>query len=265
MTTAAPYRLITLGPSHFCEKARWALNRVGAAYREEPHMPLLHWAATFRAGAGRTVPVLVTPQGALGDSTAILLYLDQTYGAEAAWRPYPEDTSLRGQVLALEDHFDQRLGPDTRRVAYYQLRAEASLLRGVMGHGVSALEQRIFKVLGELPFWLVRRATGAHGDRAARALARVEAAFAEVSRRVPGGEGFLLGERFTAADLTFAALAGPVLFVGQPDVEWMPTLEQLPAELREIVSRLRETDAGRYVLRLYAEERAPSAAFPAAP
>ncbi len=244
-------------PSHYCEKARWALDRMKVPYREEPHMPLLHWAATFRAGAGRTVPVLVTPQGALGDSTAILLYLDLTHGESAPWRPYPAEDPLRGQVAALEDHFDERFGPLTRRVVYYELRDYAPMLREAMGRSVPPLERRLFGLFGRWPFVVVRQATGARADRAARALHRVESVFAEVSRRVPGGEGFLLGDRFTAADLTFAALAGPVLFFEQPGTDWMPTLEQLPSSLCEIIARLRATDAGRYVARLYAEERSP--------
>ena len=38
---AAPARLITIPLSHFCEKARWGLDRVALRYREEPHAPLL--------------------------------------------------------------------------------------------------------------------------------------------------------------------------------------------------------------------------------
>ena len=31
-------RLLTIPISHFCEKARWALERAGLAYREERHV-----------------------------------------------------------------------------------------------------------------------------------------------------------------------------------------------------------------------------------
>ena len=31
-------RLLTIPISHYCEKARWALERAGLAYREERHV-----------------------------------------------------------------------------------------------------------------------------------------------------------------------------------------------------------------------------------
>ena len=35
------HRLITIGPSHYCEKARWALDFFGVIFSEEPHRPVL--------------------------------------------------------------------------------------------------------------------------------------------------------------------------------------------------------------------------------
>ena len=59
-------RLITIPISHYCEKARWALERADIPYREERHVQLIHRIAARRAGGGQTVPVLVTPEGTLG-------------------------------------------------------------------------------------------------------------------------------------------------------------------------------------------------------
>ena len=49
---SAPYRLITIPPSHYCEKARWALDYAGISYREEGHPPLLHRLPVKLAGGG---------------------------------------------------------------------------------------------------------------------------------------------------------------------------------------------------------------------
>jgi glutaredoxin len=59
-------RLVTIPISHYCEKARWALERAGLEYREERHVQGVHQLAARRAGGGITVPVLVTPEGAIG-------------------------------------------------------------------------------------------------------------------------------------------------------------------------------------------------------
>src|SRR5438270_1541709 len=95
----SPYVLITIPISHYCEKARWALDRAGVAYREEPHLPLFHYTGTFRAGGGRTVPVLVTDDGVLADSTDIVAWAD-------ARRPGSLLPESPAEALALEDDFD---------------------------------------------------------------------------------------------------------------------------------------------------------------
>ena len=69
-------RLLTIPISHFCEKARWALERAGLAYREERHVQGIHSFAARRAGGGSTVPVLVTPAGAIGESREIVEWVD---------------------------------------------------------------------------------------------------------------------------------------------------------------------------------------------
>ena len=55
MTT--PYRLMTIGPSHYCEKARWALDYLGIDYVEEKHPPMIHWGWSLPSGGGRPMPI----------------------------------------------------------------------------------------------------------------------------------------------------------------------------------------------------------------
>src|SRR5207245_725283 len=62
-TRGVAARLVTIPISHFCEKARWALDRAGVEYVEHPHLQLVHVVAARLAGGGRTVPVLVTDEG----------------------------------------------------------------------------------------------------------------------------------------------------------------------------------------------------------
>jgi glutathione S-transferase len=59
-------RLITIPISHYCEKARWALDRAQLPYREERHVQVVHRIAARRAGGRNTVPVLVTHDSTVG-------------------------------------------------------------------------------------------------------------------------------------------------------------------------------------------------------
>ncbi len=95
-------RLITIPFSHYCDKARWALEVCGVAYIEDGHLPLFHYAATFRAGGGRTVPVLVTDDGVLRDSTDI--YALGATIVSLAGGIEPEDVPRKGLRMDLERH-----------------------------------------------------------------------------------------------------------------------------------------------------------------
>lgn len=115
--SAKPASLVTISFSHFCEKGRWALDRGGIPYREEPHAPVVHLLGTLPRG-GRSTPLLLLPDGrALKSSRELLHHVD-------AQRPgllYPREPALRAEVDALEARFDDELGPATRRLAYHAI------------------------------------------------------------------------------------------------------------------------------------------------
>lgn len=246
-------RLITMPHSHYVEKARWALDRTGLPYREEPHIPLLHRLATGRHGGG-SVPVLVHGSHCLTDSTAILQHADGVCGGGVL---YPRDPAKRQTVDALVRRFDDELGPHARRWAYAQFLGRSALLRPMVSRGVSRLERGLLPLVMPVFMRLVPRAFSITPASTARSLDRVHGLFNEVGAWLADGRPFITGSRFTAADLTFAALASPVLLppgTGAP----YPGPEAVPAAMRTEVLRLRATPAGRFALRMFAEERRSS-------
>jgi glutathione S-transferase len=254
---ATPAILITMPHSHYSEKARWALDWLSLPYREEPHVPLLHRVATTRNG-GQSVPVLVHGNRRFVDSTDIVVHADAFCGGDLL---YPRDATMRREVETLEERFDLELGPHTRRWAYAQLLSESRLLRQAMSRGVPWFEARLLSVLMPLVRNQIRARLRITSESAGRSLDRVRAIFREVDERLADGRRFLVGERFTAADLTFAALAAPVLFPAGCRAAYL-ALDEAPAAMREEVLRLRDTDAGRFALRLFLHERAGSPAAP---
>lgn len=246
-------RFITIPLSHYCEKARWALDRTGLPYREEAHIPLLHRWATRRASGG-TVPVLVDGDQCFVDSTAILRHADSHSGGAL----YPRDARQRGEVDTLVDRFDKELGPHTRRWAYAQLLDDTALLRRVWARGVPRGEARLLPIALPVARRLVRAGYRVTPENGQRSIERVRQVFREIDARLEDGRSFLVGNRFTAADLSFAALAAPVLF--PPDCRAvLPTLDEVPQAMREKVLRLRASAAGRFALHLYRQERGAAA------
>ncbi len=250
-----PAVLITIPLSHYCEKVRWALDRVGLLYREEPHAPLLHRLATKRNDGG-SVPVLVHGTARFLDSTDILVHADEIGGSGVL---YPQDAAQRCDVVALEERFDTELGPHTRRWAYGHLLPHTRLLTSLWSRGVPRMEAIIFQAIAPVTRRLIRAAYKITPDSAQRSLERVHGVFRHVEDLMSDGRRFLTGERFTAADLTFAALAAPALLPGECRAV-QPTLDDLPAAMREEVLRLRNTVSGKFALRLFSQERGSSCA-----
>ena len=249
---SSQYRLITIPPSHYCEKARWALDYLGVPYREEGHPPLLHRWAVARAGGHRTTPVLVAGDMVLSDSTDILQYLDTTY--VEGWRPYPHDSQLRVQAEEMEELFDTHLGPHTRRIAYYHLLQHKDLFLESVLPGVGRGESFVFRALRPAVCSLMRRAMRITPESADRSLERVRTVFATVDELIGSGRAFLVGERFSAADLTFAALAAPVLLPRNYHSP-LPSLDRVPAEMLAQIEEFRTTPAGMFAMRIYRDHR----------
>jgi glutathione S-transferase len=248
-----PYRLITIAPSHYCEKARWALELAGVPFVEEGHPPLLHIRAARKGRAtGHSTPVLIAEGEVFPDSTDILEFLQHRPGD--SWRPYPSDPRQRAAVAELEELFDTRLGPHTRRLAYYYLLQHRDLfLRSVLA-GVGRGERVVFTTLAPVMAFLMRRGMNITPVSAKRSLDRVREVFSGVSERLADGRSYLVGEAFTAADLTFASLAAPAVLppgYGSP----LPPMDELPAEMLAVVEECRATPAGAFALRIYQDHR----------
>ncbi|MFO0625111.1 MAG: glutathione S-transferase family protein [Polyangiales bacterium] len=245
-------RLITIPFSHYCEKARWALDRAGVRYTEEGHLPVFHARAVRRAGGVRQVPVLVTDEGVIDDSTQILAWTDAR--VDPARRLFPDDPARRAEVARWEDRFDDALGPHARRWGYGKILPERAFTTAQLRKNVPAWEHRLLRVAYPFAAALLRRGLKVSAAGVARSEARVRAVFDEVSTALGDGRRYLAGDRLTAADVAFAALAAPVLL---PDgyAPWLFAYAEAPSSMRPLVDALRDTPAGRFGLRVYAEDR----------
>jgi glutathione S-transferase len=245
-------RLITIPISHYCEKARWALERSGLPYREQPHVQAVHRIAARRAGGGPTVPVLVTPQGVIGESELILIWVDGRTPAEQ--RLFPAQPGARAEVLALCRRFDEQLGPRGRRLMYVHMLAQRGLALRYNNQGVPGWEDRTIRWGWPFVARFVERELGITPGVQAEDEAAVFGELDYVALLLSDGRSFLCGERFGAADLTFAALSASLLVPTQYGVR-LPQPEQMAPATATLVRRAREHPAGRYALELFARHR----------
>jgi glutathione S-transferase len=246
-----PRILVTIPISHFCEKARWALDRAGLEYTEKRHIQIVHAAAVRRAG-GTTAPVLRTARGVYDESSAIVRYADEHL--PAARRLYPAGEAQLAEVVGLEQRFDTVLGPQGRLWLYHEVFKDARRFARWNLTGVPAWERRVFPFVLAPAERIIRRHFGITGETARQAAIDVDEELDAVAERLSDGRRFLVGDRFSAADLAFAALAAPAIVppgYGTP----LPQPEDLPDDMAAAVLRWRAHPAGQFALRLFREER----------
>ena len=236
-------RLVTIPISHYCEKARWALDRAGLDYVEERHVQGIHRLAARRAGGGNTVPVLVADEGVFAQSEWILRY------ADAQLPPELRLFTGEDEVEELCRWLDAGLGPDARRLMYAHMLPRPALMLPYNNQGVPRWEDLAIRALYPVADRWARRELRVGAPDAAPVLA----AFDAIAERLADGRRHLCGDRFTAADLTFACLAAAVVLPREYGVA-------LPQELPEL-RPFREHAAGAYALKLFRElRRSPAVA-----
>ena len=239
-------RLLTIPISHYCEKARWALDRAGLDYREERHVQGVHQVVSKRAGGRGTLPVLLCEDGVLAESEDIVRW--------AAPDLFPAPGPALDDVLAFSRWLDAGLGPDGRRWIYAQMLRDRPLMLRVNNQGVPVWENAFLRGLFPLAALFVRGKLGVSAGTIDADGPRVRHAFDAVAARLADGRRHLCGDRFTAADLTFACLASPVVVPPQYGLP-LPRLDQLTPEMATAVRGFRAHPAGAYALELYATHR----------
>jgi glutathione S-transferase len=245
-------RLVTIPISHYCEKARWALERVGMPYREERHVQGVHQLVARRAGGGITVPVLVTPDGAIGDSAEILAWIDEHTHPEH--RLFPPQSDARGESVGLCRRFDEILGPTGRRLMYVHMLADAKLALRFNNAGVPGWEDRFIRYGWPVAQRYVKRVLDIRPGIEIEDEATVFSELDYVAELLSDGRPYLCGEQFGAADLTFAALSAPITVPPAYGVP-LPQPDVLSPGMAALVERAREHPAGRYALALFTEHR----------
>lgn len=244
--------LITIPISHYCEKARWALDRAGIEYREQAHLQVIHWLPVARAGGNKTAPVLVWGDRVFADSASIVA--EASAKAPPHRSLFPDDPAAAAEVRALQHDFDTRLGPEGRRWMYNGLRGRRDIAVAYGCTGVPAWQRRALPLAYPLAARIIDRYLDVTPASAERAEAEVRATFDRVAERMGDGRPHLCGERFSAADLTFASLAAAVLMPPEYGVP-LPQPDELPAAMAATVRELREHPAGAHALTMFREER----------
>ena len=192
--------------SHFNEKVRWALDWKGIRHERRsllpgPHAPVVMWLS-----GQKSVPVLQLDGATITDSTRIIAALEDRQPAPAL---YPSDDASRRRALELEEYFDDEIGVHLRRFVFNTVLPDSSFTADLLTPGFGAVTKGVYRVLFPVTRMVMRFDMGITDEGAARSRARVDAALDRLEREIQPS-GYLVGDRFTVADLTAAALLSPL-------------------------------------------------------
>lgn len=235
--------LLTLAPSHYCERARWALDQQMVAYDEERLAPGAHILRVKRLGVSATsLPLLLLADGSICQGSDRIL----------DW------TGLPGGDLEIERRMEHTTAPLIRQCLYAGLLSDPrSGIRDVLLRGTSGRQATI----GRLTWPLLRRVMAAGMNARPRLLssliAQVDHELDWFDQVLAERGDYLVGANFGRADLTAASLLAPIAL---PQVEPIKSISagiRWPQTLAPSITRWLDRPSLKWVRSRYAAYRAP--------
>ena len=202
------FELASISASHFVEKVRWCMDRLGVEYVESAS------GGTLRAYfTGQTVPQLRVRTGIfrsrISESSQILRYL---YGRFASLGPertaFLEPTPERVEFESTLD----RYGVNLQVWVYHHLLNDRALTLYAWGADSPATpiwQRPLLRALFPLLAFLIRKSFRITDANYAKAVGHIEALLGDLDARLADGRASLLGgDDVNYTDLQFAAFTG---------------------------------------------------------
>ena len=221
--------------SHYCEKARWALDFKGLDYQTKNLMPGMHIKIIRQLARKTSVPVLDHDGVIVQGSSQIITYLDDTFPER---RLTPVNAQEAQQALEWERYLDEEVGVHLRRYVQHTLLEYPAVMIPMLTQDGPWWSKPLFKVIYPKVRKLMRQHMKIDAAGAAASKQRVESALDRLNEAV-AGKSFLVGGAFSRADLTAAALLAPLLRPAKFGLDWPPSYpEPLESDIQGWKGRL---------------------------
>ncbi len=250
-------RLLHFRVSHYNEKVRWALD-----YKRWPHerralIPGFHVPVVRRATGQNKVPVVEIAGRYTSESSQIIAELERL-------RPdpplYPEDPAELARALAISAYFDDVVGPELRRLFWAAYLTHPSAAATMATSGFGSVRRWIWLLMFPVTRVVLRANMGIYPEQVRLAHEGIGSIFDRLEAEI-GPSGYLVGDSFSIADLTAAAIMTPI--VRPPGFSYLPP-EPVPRELDELRASWEHRAGFRWVLDIYERHRGTSFEIPVA-
>ena len=200
--------------SHFNEKARWAFDWKRVAHRRHSYLPGFHMLPIAWLSGQRAVPVVRVDGQVITGSASIVQWLER---ANPQPPLYPDDPAGRREALELQRWLDDEVGPAARRALFFDLLPDGAYAARCFTVDRGGIVPAAFRTMFPVTRIIMERdmqIDAAGAERGREVMRRALEVVADRAAR----NGFLVGERFSVADLTAAALLSVACFPAESPV-----------------------------------------------
>lgn len=221
-------KLYQFAISHYCEKVRWALDFKGLNHETVNLLPGQHIKTIRRLTGGESsVPVIDHDGHVVQGSARVLDYLDDTFPDHPLT---PGDPVQREQALAWERRLDDEAGPAIRCYSYHHFLQRPKLVVPMLAAGTPFYNRILLSLAFSRVDEVMRQWMKINEKTSEKSRVVMEGLLTELGQ-IYGARPFLVGDHFSRADLTAAALFAPLFQPAQYPVPW-PKPERIPKEIR---------------------------------
>lgn len=232
--------------SHFFEKVRWALAYKNLDHKTINMIPGLHLNQTKKMGIKSSVPIIKHDNQLIQGSSEIIDYLDSSFADKSLT---PKDEMLRKEASDWEIYLAKEIGVTVRLCIYHILLDHPKVVKPFFAHngpwyGSLFLSIGYSKLASKMRYFMK-----INSESAVTAKKQLLNAVDRLHEHYKHNQ-FLVGDQFSRADLTAAALLAPLSMQPKYGLDW-PT--DIPAELKRLMDEFSEKT--EWVGRFYSEYR----------
>jgi glutathione S-transferase len=241
-------KLLEFPHSHYCEKARWALDWKGIPFQAVAIMPGFHMITVRRYAPDTSVPVLLSGNEAVQGSSEIIDYLEQKH---PSYGLTPTDAEERQACLDIERTMDKRVGENIRRVLYHRLLAYPDFIRYCFTHPMPRLKQLIFSLFYPILRYKIYQTYVISAAKVEQARREFDVVMGDLGKKLEGKQ-YLVGEQFTRADLSVASMLSWLVMPPEHPFPW----REIPdPQTRAICDEYRDHPVSEWVRKMYRGHR----------
>lgn len=241
-------KLFVFTISHFCEKARWALDAMQIEYELRVIAPGAHIKAAKKLGLERgSTPFLDTSEGVVQGSGAIIDWAEAHANSSAL-----TNAVNTTEISDIESRLDQTLGVHMRRWYYSEAIIEhPKLVKPIFLQDISMWEKFMFSLAWPTIQKLMIKHMDLGAEQGAESFNIVKQELAWLETLLED-KPYLLGENFSRADITAAALIAPMI---KPDSHPCSQYIQHPPLITQQCLELENNRVCQWVKKMYAQHR----------